>query len=192
MTFLQSMCGGSRLLRMFTETELNQHFRYCCSLTSGRAEGRDDAWDLLQTSMEKYLRSPPKNAVAKHSYLRRIIRNQFYDEQRYHKRWQTTDTDVLDGAAGVTASPAAAGPQDFDIQTLEDVAIQQDMLDTIWETLDPTDREILFLWAVDGYSTTEVAGIINMPRGTLLSRIHRLRHAVQTNHPNLSLTGDMS
>lgn len=166
---------------MFTNTELNQHFRYCCALTSGRAEGRDDAWDLLQTAVEKCLRSPPQNEVAKHGYLRRIIRNQFYDEQRYHKRWQMTDTDALD-----STEPAAASAQDFDIKTLEDVRIAEDLLEQIWPTLEPVDREILFLWAVDGYSTTEVAGMMSMPRGTLLSRIHRLRAKVQTNeHVNL-------
>lgn len=162
---------------MFTSTELNQHFRYCCALTSGRAEARDDAWDLLQTATEKYLRKPPQNDIAKHSYLRRIIRNQFYDEQRYHKRWQKTDESVLD-------TPEM---QDFDIKTLEDICITEDLLEQIWAELEPTDREILYLWAIDGHSTTEVAGMLSMPRGTLLSRIHRLRHKIQQ-HPEFAQT----
>lgn len=161
---------------MLTETELQQHYRYCCTLT----KSTHDAWDLLQTGIEKFLRKPPQSEIAKHGYFRRILRNQFYDNMRHAKRWQTTDESAIDLQA----------TQDFDIQTLEDVAINQDLLETIWAELDPVDCEILYLWAVDGYSTTEVATLIDMPRGTLLSRIHRLRNRLQQSHPELMGTVD--
>jgi RNA polymerase sigma-70 factor (ECF subfamily) len=37
------------------------------------------------------------------------------------------------------------------------------------------EREILFLWAVEGYSTDEVARHLDRPRGSVLSIIHRMR-----------------
>ena len=37
----------------------------------------------------------------------------------------------------------------------------------------------MYLWAVEGYSTSELAEFLEMPRGTLLSKIHRLRIRVE-------------
>ncbi len=48
----------------------------------------------------------------------------------------------------------------------------------IWDQLDAFDREILFYWAVEGYSLQEIANQIDVPRGTLLSRVHRLRKKI--------------
>jgi RNA polymerase sigma-70 factor (ECF subfamily) len=45
--------------------------------------------------------------------------------------------------------------------------------------LNPVEREILYFWAIEGFSTTEVAKIMKMPKGTVLSKIHRMRIAIK-------------
>ena len=52
--------------------------------------------------------------------------------------------------------------------------------------LAPLDRDILYHWAVLGYSTDETCAQLDLPRGTLLSRIHRLRKTLQQQHPQLA------
>jgi RNA polymerase sigma-70 factor (ECF subfamily) len=63
----------------------------------------------------------------------------------------------------------------LDESSLEDVVIASHDLESLWPTLEPIDREVLFFWAVEGYSMIEIADKLTISRGTLLSRIHRLR-----------------
>ena len=64
---------------------------------------------------------------------------------------------------------------DTDNLLLEEMLITSSELDAVWLKMDPMEREILFLWAVEGYSTSQIADQLEISRGTILSRIHRLR-----------------
>jgi len=39
----------------------------------------------------------------------------------------------------------------------------------------PSPRELLYLWAVEEYTSKELADLFNVPPGTILSRLHRLK-----------------
>ena len=150
---------------MFDNEQLQKLYRYACVLTVDEQL----AYDLLQDAVEKCLRQPPDRVEQLLSYTRTIIRNRFIDNIRKQQRFPHDSYEENDNAI------------DMDMQSLEDMVINTNELETIWPVLQPLEREILFLWAVEEYSTSEIAEQLAMPRGSILSRIHRMRKRIQEN-----------
>lgn len=146
---------------VFSRDMLDGMYRYCRALTGDDAS----AYDLLQDGLERYLRlSDPVDHPE--ALLRRILRNRFIDTRRAAQRWGLEPLD----------DPAVALSHGF--HGLEEILIVQDDLQRIWQCLTPLERELLHLWAVEGYTMQEIAELVDEPRGTLLSRLHRLRGRV--------------
>lgn len=148
---------------MYTTEQLQSLFRYGFSLTSDE----QSAHDILQDAIETCLRKPPIQSQALISYTRSIMRNKFIDQTRHNKRFPMES--IEDDTSAV----------DLDVRMLEDVVIDSVLLDTIWKELDTIEREILYLWAVEGFTTSELAEQLAKPKGTILSIIHRLRKRLQ-------------
>ena len=148
---------------MLDKKELNQLFQYSYSLTNNR----DDGYDLLQSGLEKYLNKNDNILDNKMAYVRKIIRNQFIDNQR---RKQKIVFEALQ-----TESTLA-----IDTLSLEDLIIAEDEIKIIWEKLDEGEREIVYLWALKGYTAKEISNETGQPRGTVLSKIHRIREKLTT------------
>lgn len=141
-----------------TRHELDQLFRHCLALTGHR----EDAQDLLQAGLKRYLANAPAEATHPVGYLRRILRNLHIDQLR---RMGVVTFETLpdeDGLGGVEAD-------------LEKVVVDAVTLDEAWSELSFLEREALLLWAVEGLSASEIALQLGEPRGTILSRLHRLR-----------------
>ena len=148
---------------MFDKNDLNQLYQYCNVLTGHEA----NAFDLLQSSLEKYLRHPPNDLNAKVSYMRTIIRNQFIDQYRDLQKIEfkefddDTVTNISDG-----------------LYAFEEIIINEESASLVWALLDSLEREIMYLWAIQGLTTAEVAISLNIPKGTVVSKISRLRKKV--------------
>ena len=145
---------------MLDRDMLQRLYRYGYSLT--RDEHR--AYDLLQDAVEATLRKSPQDPQAMLRYIRTIMRNRFIDEYRREQRHPTLSFDEQDDC-----------PVDIDPRVLEEVVIAQHDLDVVIAVLGPMERELLFLWAVEGYTAQELADQTGAPRGTVLARLHRLR-----------------
>ena len=163
---------GKMLTQMFNTEQLQQLFRYGVALTTDEHQ----AHDLLQDAIENCLRKPPNSPAALLAYARTIMRNRFIDNNRHQQRFPQDSYEEEQIAI------------DMDVRTLEDIAVDENELDHLWCLLEPLEREILFLWAVEEHSTSEIASQLEIPRGTILSRIHRLRKRLQ-NHSNDLSTG---
>lgn len=148
---------------MFTKNQLNQLYQYGYSLTLDS----DDAYDLVQTGIEKYLvkKINVKNKVA---YIRRIMRNQFIDQQRRKKiiPFESLDDNNNDKTLAI------------DTTSLEEIIISQNEIDCIWSMLTISEREIVYLWALQGFTAKQISDETGVPRGTILSKIHRLREKI--------------
>ncbi|MBI1425666.1 MAG: sigma-70 family RNA polymerase sigma factor [Gammaproteobacteria bacterium] len=126
---------------------------------------RDDALDLLQSCLESCLGSIRKHKTDvkdPEAFVRASIRNRFIDGFHGRARWQNEPYEE-------------GGVYDISPLDIEHITIQQHELSIIWEQLEVRDRDILYHWAVLGYSTDEVCEKLGLARGTLLSRLHRLR-----------------
>jgi RNA polymerase sigma-70 factor (ECF subfamily) len=138
-------------------------FRYGFSLT----HDEDAACDLLQDALEISLRKIPDNADAAMRYVQSIMRNRFIDQYRRDQRHPTVSFDDHDKQ-----------PVVIDPRVLEDMVIAEHEVESIMAVLEPLERELLFLWAVEGCTAQEIADRTDSPRGTVLSRIHRLRQKI--------------
>ena len=158
---------------LFDRPVLQRLYRYGCTL----CRNSDDAYDLLHFALEKFLQRP---ADQQHSsdiaYVRTIMRNRFIDEYRKSNRFPQESYD--------DASPIA-----MDTASLEDMVIAEADLEIVWAMLDPFEREILFYWAVEEMTAQEIASQIDVPRGTVLSRIYRLRKRIETEISSGRLSG---
>ncbi|WP_299809543.1 RNA polymerase sigma factor [uncultured Shewanella sp.] len=136
---------------------LQSLYRYCFCLTGNNSQ----AEDLLQTAVESWLKTSSRPLQLR-AYLRKVIRNQFIDDCR---RLKIVDFEPLDDNAPVL----------LDEICLEEVEIQHNLIEHLFELLNPAEREVLYLWAIEGYSAAEIAEDLQQPRGTILSRLHRIK-----------------
>lgn len=144
---------------MYDRDSLERLYRYCRVF----CDQESDAYDLLQAAMERCVRSPPRSAASELAYAMRVIRNMFIDQLRSNARvsFEPFDEDTV--------------ALEFDLASLESLMLDRNELELVWSEMTVIEREILYLWAVEGYSTDEVAGHIDRPRNSVLSIIHRMR-----------------
>ncbi len=68
----------------------------------------------------------------------------------------------------------------------DDVIFTEIELQRVWNKLADQQREILYFWCVLGMTAAEMAKELKLPRGTILSRIHRLKMYFQKSQDNVS------
>jgi RNA polymerase sigma-70 factor (ECF subfamily) len=137
--------------------------RFALSLTGSMA----DADDLLQSTVERLLvRGLPDDAPLL-PYSLKICRNLWIDEIRSRKVRQDAGSD-----------PAVAGDQ---VVCGEQQAIGERSLEEVQAALGeipPQQRAVLELVAVEGFSYREAAEVLEIPIGTVMSRLARARTAL--------------
>ena len=138
---------------------LNNLYGYCFALAGNETE----AYDLLQSSVEKYLQTDTESIRNEKAFIKKIIRNHYIDEYRKQSRVSLEQFDE------------AVTYVDMNTKPMERMIASQLQVESVWQELSSSEREILYFWAVEGYSTSELAAFLQIPRGTLLSKIHRLR-----------------
>ena len=146
-------------MSLISDDQLQHAYRYAISLTNDH----DVAMDIVHTAYLRLLNRSVKDIHNIQGYFMRCIRNIFIDKKRFDDRWLMSPEDEIDNA------------HDISMDTLESLTIQQDLLAKTWSGLKPLERELLYLWAVEEYTVDEISHLTETSRGTLLSRIHRIR-----------------
>ncbi|WP_110649639.1 sigma-70 family RNA polymerase sigma factor [Salinicola peritrichatus] len=137
--------------------------RFALSLT----QDPSNADNLVQSTMEKAIgRWHDRRADGDlRAWLFSILYRQFIDGQRRAKRY----TRLLQLFTGETSTTASA----------EEVVIAR----ATWEAFDrlPAEqRALLMLVTLEGLSYREVSATLNIPMGTVMSRLSRARRALRT------------
>lgn len=148
---------------MIDQEQLNRLYRYALSV----CHDSHQAFDLVQAAVSRFIEPPIPELEDPLPYLFRSIRNQAIDDYRKQQRHKKY------------IEQQQAVPVDFDVQLLEQTLIDQNQLQLLLEKASAEEREILYLWAVEGYTTQELADLMGMPKGTLLSKIYRFRQRIQ-------------
>jgi len=154
------------ILKILDKNLLNQLYRYAISLTNNE----DQAYDLLQSCIEKYLKADNANIEKPIAYIKRMIRNEFIDQTRRQRFQHDVDAEDLERINDESALEATS---------LEDVFVRQSEVSSLLGTMKAEERELLYLWAVEEYTVQEIAEMKQVPRGTLLSKLHRLKKRIQ-------------
>jgi RNA polymerase sigma-70 factor (ECF subfamily) len=123
--------------------------------------------DLVQDTMVKALRNAGQlqNTQAIKSWLSRILSNCWYDHLR--SRRDTVDIDSLP----VDTHPSVPDGNDH-----------RDMVERVRhaiEQLPDGQRQVITLVDLAGFSYAEIAGILDIPIGTVMSRICRARNILK-------------
>jgi RNA polymerase sigma-70 factor (ECF subfamily) len=142
-----------------SDDDFQRAYRYAMALTGDR----DQAYDVVHTAVAQWLQAAPKNVEHPLAYFLRIVRNAFLADIRRAAlmRWSP-----LEDSEHVIA---------VDLRPMEDIHLERAWLEQAWEGFSTVEREVLFLWAVEGYTVDEISAQTRTPRGTLLARMHRLR-----------------
>lgn len=133
--------------------------RFCFSLTGTQ----HDADDLLQGTVEKLLVKPPPDGVDLTKWMYRVCKNFWIDEIRSRK---------VRSASSLDESGADA-PTGGESETLTRLTFAQ--VNEAMGTLPLEQRVVMSLVAVEGRSYKEAADILDLPVGTVMSRLSRAR-----------------
>ena len=136
-----------------------------------RALARDaaDADDLTQTALERALKSRSRwqEGTRMGSWMMKIMRNCWIDEARSRSRRSRT---FEPEEAGFDAAPAAPS----EVERVADT----DEVGRAMNLLPPEQREAVALVLVEGLSYREASDLLDIPIGTLTSRLNRGRKAL--------------
>lgn len=144
--------------------------RFAVALTGSRDAGDD----LVQSACERALRAPERfePGTRLDAWMFRIMRNLWIDQRRSEGRGL--------GRAG----PPVSDPELLDAVEGEDGRVVTEAkltLDSVRATIAglPEDqREVLAAICVEGLSYAETAALLEIPVGTVMSRLHRARRSL--------------
>ncbi|WP_234854033.1 RNA polymerase sigma factor [Paracoccus everestensis] len=151
---------GEALIRLLPNLR-----RYAMSL----ARRADLADDLVQTTVERAIRASASYdpAARLEPWLFRITRNAFIDVTR-RQRTQGVEVDVFD------IPEALPDDNDRAIEARLMLRATQDAM----KSLPPEQAEILHLICIEELSYAEAAAVLDIPKGTVMSRLSRARLAL--------------
>ena len=136
-----------------------------------RALARDsaDADDLLQVALERALKARDQwmPGTRLDSWMMRIVRNCWIDEMRSRARRARTFLPEEEGA-----SVGADSHHEIEAR------IELHAVDKAMNALPPDQREAIALVLVEGLAYREAADLLDIPIGTLTSRLTRGRQAL--------------
>jgi RNA polymerase sigma-70 factor (ECF subfamily) len=134
--------------------------RFCFSLTGSAADGDD----LAQGTLELLLRKGVPADVSFAAWMFRVCKNHWIDGVRVQSRTQPAGAEELERHQGFLDGEAAALDR-----------LQLGEVQAAFDKLGEDQRLVLGLVTVQGYSYEEAAEILEVPLGTVMSRLSRAR-----------------
>jgi RNA polymerase sigma-70 factor, ECF subfamily len=156
--------GDSSALDELARRWQDRLFYYIRRLVSNE----DDAWDALQETWLSAVRSiqSVRNPSTFPVWLYKVARHKAMDKlrRRYNDRVESTDCEDL----AETAEPAA----EFGFEDAAQVHLALDRLS-------PPHREVLTLFFLEDLSIAEIAEVLEIPDGTVKSRLHFAKRSLR-------------
>ena len=141
--------------------------RFCVALTGSVADGEDLAQDTIERALRNLHRWEPGTRLD--SWMFRIAKNRFIDGRRSVKRegLVTIPEDAEDSALGTVDGIRSA-----------EARSELQKVNRALQALPVEQREAVVLVLIDGMSYRDAADLLEIPIGTLTSRIARARAAL--------------
>lgn len=166
----ETVCVESEAFRELVLAEMDSVYRMAMHL--GRHP--DEASELTQETYLKAFKAEGKFELREQGvrpWLFKILHNTFYTRVGKRKREPTMSHDVLqDAAPRQMDEPTPA----WDLAHLDWEQVD-DRLKHAIDELPEHYREVLLLWSVEGLKYREVAEVLDVPLGTVMSRLYRAR-----------------
>lgn len=135
----------------------------------------DEASDLVQDTYLKALRASERfeeKGGGMRSWLFTILHHTFYSRVKRDKKGPMAVEEFYE--ADERETPPDEAPPAWDLRSLDWDHVDERILHAINE-LSPDHREVLLLWGVEGMKYREIATVLDVPIGTVMSRLHRSR-----------------
>lgn len=150
---------------------LESHYDDLYRIAFAWAQDGNLAQDLVQETMLKALLKADQINSFEHidRWLCKIMHHLFYDHCRYDNRWQSVQVEDADSY--------------FQTESVETLYLKKQTIKSIHDAIGclPIDqREVLILVDLQGYSYIEVADIVAVPVGTIMSRLSRARSKLRS------------
>ena len=158
--------------RLFEETvlpHLDAAFNYARWLTKSDAEAEDVVQDACIRAMRFFSSLRQDDARA---WLFAIVRNTWYS--RVSRRPSTREATAMDGA-GSELADEALDPEERLLQQRTVARVR-----AVLEQLPADFREVIVLREIEGLSYKEIAAVLHVPIGTVMSRLARARERLLT------------
>ncbi len=134
----------------------------------------DAADDLVQSACERAFRAPDRfePGTRLDAWMFRIMRNIWIDQRRAQGRGlgragpATSEPEVLESIMGE------------DGRDVTEARLKLDKVRATLATLPEEQREVIAAVCVEGLSYQEAAAMLDVPVGTVMSRLHRARRAL--------------
>lgn len=136
------------------------------------------AADLVQDTYYRALRSAHRfedRGDGVRPWLFAILHNVFYSHLDKQTR-RPTPVDSIHGEDHRERPPDEPPPA-WNLASLDWEHVDSRITKAI-ESLDPDSRTALLLWGVEGMKYREIADMLNIPVGTVMSRLHRARKKI--------------
>lgn len=155
------------------ETVILPHLDAAYNLARWIARNDRDAEDIVQEACLKALQSfGDLQSKDGRPWFLAVVRNVSYTMLSSHKLRESNSVEFEDEAhssGSLTGDPAALTEREFDKQ----------MLKTALDQLPDEFREVIVLRELESFSYKEIAHIMNVPIGTVMSRLARGRVSLQ-------------
>jgi RNA polymerase sigma-70 factor (ECF subfamily) len=138
---------------------LDRGFRYAVALTHDDMQ----AEDLVQEACARMVK---KQQPWEPAYFFAIIRNRFIEMYRHRKKFPSIPFEEVN---------AKEVPEEKFLRDAEELTANTESLEKALTSLTADEREILFLFIIEGYTAKEIAEMIDRPRNSVLSIVYRSR-----------------
>lgn len=156
---------ATRVVREDIVAVLPRLRRFCLALTRSPDAGDDLAQSTIERALSRIDQWQQRTRLD--SWMFTIAKNIFLDELRATKRrGQRVDIDALDDVTGDDGRQVTEGRSDLGRarQAMAALPVEQ--------------RALMALVVIDGQSYKEAAAILDIPIGTVMSRLARARRAI--------------
>jgi len=138
------------------------------------ARNANDAADLVQDTYLRALRAEKTFQLTERGirpWLFKILHNVFYTKIARAKKAPTLAEDLAHESA---PSELDSPPPAWDLASLNWENVDERLKHAIDE-LDDRYRDVLLLWSVESLKYREIADVLDVPLGTVMSRLYRAR-----------------
>lgn len=180
----------STAFRELALAEMDSVYRMAMHL----ARNPDDASDLVQETFLKAFKSEGRFELRDHGvrpWLFKILHNNFYTKVKKKNREPTLGDEVIGEVAGGQLGEVDAPPPAWDLEHLDWEQVDDRLKHAIDELPDHY-REVLLLWAVEGLKYREIAEVLGVALGTVMSRLYRARGILTENLADLAAEHGMA
>jgi RNA polymerase sigma-70 factor (ECF subfamily) len=159
--------------------QLEPVYRMALQLTRNPEQAQDLVQEVYARALERGVsdrfEERGRGADGVRAWLFTIAHHTFYSNLRRGRHAPTAMAEFFDQESSET--PPDEPPPAWDLASLDWEQVD-DRLKAAIDRLRPEYREVLLLWGVEGLKYREIAEIVGVPIGTVMSRLHRARKLV--------------